>query len=285
MTFSTSIPSPDFTFIEIGPLRVHAYALCILLGIAAAIVITQRRWFARGGGAQEVSDIAIWAVPFGIIGGRLYHVITSPQQYFGEAGDPLRALYIWKGGLGIWGAIALGAVGAHIGWRRVRDRRTRSGQPTPSFAAFADAIAPGLLVAQAIGRWGNWFNKELFGGPTDLPWALEVPTLVRPDPAIATYHPVFLYESLWCLTAAVVLLWADRRWRLRNGQVFAAYVALYSLGRFFFELLRVDEATLIMGLRVNTWVSAALLVGGVVMIYVRKQRGEHVDSGHQSQSS
>lgn len=276
-----SIPSPSFTSFSLGPLQIHAYALCILLGIFAAISITQRRWFARGGGAQEVADVAVWAVPFGIIGGRIYHLITSPQQYFGPQGDPWRAIAIWKGGLGIWGAIAFGALGAYIGWRRLHSRRPH----IPGFAAFADAIAPGLLVAQAIGRWGNWFNKELFGGPTTLPWGLEVPTMLRPDPAIATYHPVFLYESLWCFFAAVVLIAAERRWHWRNGQVFAAYVALYSIGRFFFELLRVDEANLILGLRVNTWVSAALVIAGVVMLYARGRRDQIHDSGHQPQPS
>lgn len=285
-----AIPSPDFTAFSVGPLRIHAYALCILAGIAAAIVITQARWFRRGGGAQEVADIAIWAVPAGIIGGRIYHVITSPAQYFGANGNPVRALYIWNGGLGIWGAIALGAVGAWLALRRITRRRAEEGLPTPSFATFADAIAPGLLVAQALGRWGNWFNKELFGGPTDLPWGLEIPTLLRPDPAIATYHPVFLYESLWCLFAAWLIVRLERRLRWGNGQVFAAYVALYSLGRFFFELLRVDEANLILGLRVNTWVSALLVLGGLAMLYIRghsarSNRGEVHESGHQSQSS
>jgi prolipoprotein diacylglyceryl transferase len=285
-----SIPSPDFTAFSVGPLQVHAYALCILAGIAAAIVITQRRWFRRGGGSQEVSEVALWAVPAGIIGGRIYHVITSPQQYFGANGNPVHALYIWKGGLGIWGAIALGAVGALIGWRRVRDSRSAAGLSTPSFATFADAIAPGLLVAQALGRWGNWFNKELFGGPTDLPWGLEVPIALRPDPAIATYHPVFLYESLWCLLAALLVVWAERHFRWSNGQVFAAYVALYSTGRFFFELLRVDEANLILGLRVNTWVSGLLVVVGVAMLYLRGRtdrtfRRPGHESGHQPHAS
>jgi prolipoprotein diacylglyceryl transferase len=269
MTVLAAIPSPDFVYFQIGPLRLHAYAICILIGIVAAVLITQRRWFARGGGAQEVGDIAMWAVPAGIIGGRIYHVITSPEPYFGAGGEPIRALYIWKGGLGIWGAIALGAVGAWWGWRAVAAKRSARGESTPSFATFADAIAPGLLIAQAIGRWGNWFNKEIFGGPTDLPWGLELPTVVRPDPAIATYHPTFLYESLWCLLAALILIRAERSLKWRNGQVFAAYVALYSLGRFFIELLRVDDATIIFGMRVNSWVSALLFVIGSIMIYRR----------------
>lgn len=270
MELLASLPSPDFVYFTFGPLKVHAYALCILVGIAFAILITQKRWFFRGGGAQEVSEIAMWAVPAGIIGGRIYHVVTSPERYFGTASDPITALYIWNGGLGIWGAIALGALGAWWGWRRVAARRLAAGEPTPSFAVFADAIAPALLVAQAIGRWGNWFNKELFGSPTDLPWGLEVPSVLRPNPDIATYHPVFLYESLWCLLAVFILVRAERRYHWRNGQVFAAYVALYTFGRFFFELLRSDAATLILGLRVNTWVSAALFVGSIIMFLRRK---------------
>ena len=159
MTVLAAIPSPTQGVWELGPLPIRAYALCIIAGIVAAIVLTERRWVARGGAPGEVLDIAVWAVPFGIVGGRLYHVISSPRPYFGEGGDPLRALAIWEGGLGIWGAIALGGVGAWIACRR-------RGIPLP---AFADTIAPGLLVAQAIGRLGNWFNNELYGRATDLP--------------------------------------------------------------------------------------------------------------------
>ena len=162
MTVLASLPSPTQGVWELGPLPIRAYALCIVAGIVAAVLITEKRWVARGGAPGDVLDIAVWAVPFGIIGGRLYHVISSPRAYFGEHGDPLRAFAIWEGGLGIWGAIALGGVGAWIACRR-------RGIPLP---AFADALAPGLLVAQAIGRLGNWFNNELYGGPTDLPWRL-----------------------------------------------------------------------------------------------------------------
>ena len=159
-----AIPSPTQGVWELGPLPIRAYALCIVAGIVAAVLITEKRWVARGGAPGDVLDIAVWAVPFGIVGGRLYHVISSPRAYFGEGGDPMRAFAIWEGGLGIWGAIALGGVGAWIACRR-------RGIPLP---AFADALAPGLLVAQAIGRLGNWFNNELYGGPTDLPWALKI---------------------------------------------------------------------------------------------------------------
>ncbi|HZB18750.1 MAG TPA: prolipoprotein diacylglyceryl transferase family protein, partial [Blastococcus sp.] len=164
MTVLAAIPSPTQGVWELGPLPLRAYALCIVAGIVAAALITEKRWVARGGAPGEVLDIAVWAVPFGIIGGRIYHVISSPRPYFGEGGDPLRAFAIWEGGLGIWGAIAFGGVGAWIACRRL-------GIPLP---AFADALAPGLLVAQAIGRLGNWFNNELYGGPTDLPWALRI---------------------------------------------------------------------------------------------------------------
>jgi prolipoprotein diacylglyceryl transferase len=211
-------------------------------------------------------------VPFGIIGGRIYHVISSPQAYFGEGGEPLRAFAIWEGGLGIWGAIAFGGLGAWIACRR-------RGIPLP---AFADVIAPGLLVAQAIGRLGNWFNNELYGGRTTLPWGLRVyewdgGEAVRDasGQAIALeglYHPTFLYELLWNLAAAAVLVWADRRWRLGHGRVFALYVALYCLGRFWIELLRVDFATTIGGVRINVFVAGLLFLAGVVGFLFQRGR-------------
>lgn len=259
------IPSPQFTAFSLGPLKIHAYALCILLGIVLAIRIGQTRWFVRGGHAHEVADIAAWAVPAGIVGGRLYHVITSPDRYFGPGGNPWEIVAIWKGGLGIWGAISLGAVGAWWAHRSLARRRPN----TPSFATFADAIAPGILVAQAVGRWGNWFNKELFGGPTDLPWALEIPPGFRPDPLQATYHPTFLYESLWCLALALLLVLMERRFRLGNGQVFALYVFGYCVGRFWWEWLRIDPAHEFWGVRINSWVSIAV---GLVALMIFRQR-------------
>jgi prolipoprotein diacylglyceryl transferase len=260
----SSIPSPTQGVWELGPLPIRAYALCIIAGIVAAAVIGERRWVARGGAPGVVMDIAVWAVPFGIVGGRIYHVISSPQAYFGEGGQPWRAFAIWEGGLGIWGAIAFGALGAWIACRR-------RGIPLP---AFADTIAPGLLVAQAIGRLGNWFNNELYGGPTTLPWGLRIyewdgGQAVR-DPSgepIALeglFHPTFLYELLWNLAAAAVIVWADRRWRLGHGRAFALYVALYCLGRFWIELLRVDPATMIAGVRINVFTAGALFLAGVV---------------------
>ena len=249
-----SIPSPSQGTWYLGPLPIRGYALSIILGIVAAIWIGERRWQARGGRAGDIGDLAIWGVPFGLIGGRLYHVLTDWQLYFGEGQNPVAALYIWRGGLGIWGAIALGAVGVMIG-ARLRGIR---------LLPLLDAIAPGVLVAQAIGRWGNWFNQELYGRPTDLPWALEIDPAHRPDayPDVATYHPTFLYEFFWCLGAFALLVWLDKRFRLGFGRVAALYVMLYTLGRVWIENLRIDEVQLIDvgGLRLNVWTSIVLFV-------------------------
>lgn len=268
-----ALPSPTVGVLELGPLTIHAYALCILAGIAAAIWIGDRRLRDRGGEAGVVLDVAMWAVPFGIVGGRIYHVITTPQPYFGEGGHPIDALKIWEGGLGIWGAVALGAVGAWIGCRQLR----------VSFLTFADAVVPGILVAQAIGRWGNWFNNEIYGPATDLPWGLEIHRWdgatgraavdAAGDPVVlGTFHPTFLYESLFLLVLAVALLVLDRRLRLAPGQVMALYIAGYPVGRFFIELLRTDAANTILGLRVNIWTSLAVFVLGVVLYIVLGRR-------------
>ncbi|SMC77460.1 prolipoprotein diacylglyceryl transferase [Janibacter indicus] len=276
-----ALPSPTVGVLELGPLTIHAYALCILAGIAAAIWIGDRRLRDRGGEAGIVLDVAMWAVPFGIVGGRIYHVITTPQPYFGEGGHPIDALKIWEGGLGIWGAVALGAVGAWIGCRQLR----------VSFLTFADAVVPGILVAQAIGRWGNWFNNEIYGPATDLPWGLEIHRWdgatgraavdAAGDPVVlGTFHPTFLYESLFLLVLAVALLVLDRRLRLAPGQVMALYIAGYPVGRFFIELLRTDAANTILGLRVNIWTSLAVFVLGVVLYIVlgrRARSGEEIN--------
>ncbi|MBA3744603.1 prolipoprotein diacylglyceryl transferase [Sporichthya sp.] len=259
-----SIPSPSQGVWDLGPFPVRAYALCIIAGIIVAIVVGDRRLVARGGRTGMVADIAMWAVPMGVLGGRLYHVITTPEPYFGADGDPVSALYIWEGGLGIWGAVALGSVGAWIGTRQ-------AGLAWPSVA---DAVIPGVALAQAIGRWGNWFNQELYGRPTDLPWALRIDPANRPDgtPDAATYHPTFLYESLWCLAVTALLIWADRRYRLGHGQVFALYVAAYCVGRFWIEALRVDEAEQILGMRLNNWTSILLgTVALAVLVYSRRK--------------
>ncbi|MFP8944775.1 prolipoprotein diacylglyceryl transferase [Streptomyces fenghuangensis] len=246
------IPSPSSGEIVIGPIPLRGYAFCIILGVFVAVWLGGKRWVARGGQPGTVADIAVWAVPFGLVGGRLYHVVTDYQLYFGEGRNWVDAFKIWEGGLGIWGAIALGAVGAWIACRR-------RGIPLP---AYADAIAPGIALAQAIGRWGNWFNQELYGRPTDLPWAVEIDNGVD----TGTFHPTFLYESLWCVGVALLVIWADRRFRLGHGRAFALYVAAYTAGRFWIEYLRIDEAHQILGLRLNNWTSIAVFLGAVTYI-------------------
>lgn len=246
-----SIPTPSISVLELGPFTFHLYALCIVAGVAIAIWLGHKRFIAAYPDAHGiVSDVAIVAVPAGVLGGRLYHVATTPENFFGADGNPGDIVKIWEGGLGIWGAISLGALGAFIAYRYLARTRT-----LPQFRYFADAIAPGILLAQAIGRWGNWFNAELFGRPTNLPWALEIPRWARPSgyQDFATFHPTFLYESLWCLFIAVILLKYGKA--LKGGQTFALYVALYCCGRLGFELIRIDEANLIAGIRVNVLVS------------------------------
>ncbi len=262
-----TIPSPSQGVWYLGPVPVRGYALSIILGIVAAIWIGERRWIARGGRSGEVTDLALWAVPFGLVGGRLYHVATDYQLYFGEGQNPVTALYVWRGGLGIWGAVALGAVGVMIGARR-------SGIKV---LPMLDALAPGVLVAQALGRWGNWFNQELFGGPTDLPWALEVSpetAIAAGFPAGTTFHPTFLYECLWNLAAFAVVVWADRRFRLGHGRVVALYVMTYTLGRGWIEYLRIDDVQMddILGLRLNVWTSIVLFVAAAAYFWVSARR-------------
>ncbi len=255
------IPSPAQGVWNLGPIPVRAYALCILLGIFVAIWLGGRRWVARGGAVGMVADVAIWAVPFGIVGGRIYHVVTDNQIYFGPDGKGLLAAFrIWDGGLGIWGAVLLGGIGAWIGCRR-------KGIPLPPFA---DAIAPGIALAQAIGRFGNYFNQELFGGPTTLPWGLEIDPSHRPPgyEQFATYHPTFLYESIWCIGVALVVIWADRRWTMGHGRAFALYVGLYSVGRGIIESLRIDEAHHFFGIRLNVFTAIVVVLGALAYIVV-----------------
>ena len=257
----TSIPSPDQSVWYLGPVPLRAYALCILAGIFVAMWVGDRRWVARGGTKGLVYDVAIWAVPFGIVGGRIYHVMTDWSTYFGAQGLGLiDAMRIWEGGLGIWGAIALGTVGAWIGCRR-------HGVPLPPFA---DALAVGVPLAQAIGRVGNWFNQELFGRPTDLPWGLEIDPVHRPEgyEQFATFHPTFLYEALWLVGVAGLVAWADRRWQLGHGRAFALYVAAYCVGRLGMELLRIDPATQIAGIRVNVFTSVLVGLGALVYFLI-----------------
>ena len=258
-----SIPSPSTGVWQLGPFPIRGYAFSIIAGIVIAVWLGGRRWHAKGYRRDDVADVAMWAVPAGIIGGRIYHVITDWQLYFGENGRGfVGALRIWDGGLGIWGAISLGFVGA---WWAARRRGL-------DFPAFTDALAPGIVLAQATGRIGNWFNQELFGSPTNLPWALEIDPRFRPDgyESIGLYHPTFLYELIGCVAVAGLLVWAERRFGLRNGQVFALYVAGYCLLRFGVEGLRIDTAHEFLGLRLNQY--TAILVGSAAALMVRARR-------------
>ncbi len=247
-----TIPSPDQGVWHLGPLPIRAYALCIVAGVVVALWLGERRWVARGGRAGTVGDIAVWAIPIGLVGARLYHVATNPELYFADGRDPWAAFYVWQGGLGIWGGIAFGALGSWIGARRAGVR----------LPAFGDAVAPGVVLAQAVGRWGNWFNQELFGRPTDLPWALSIDPANRPAgfEQYATFHPTYLYESLWDVGVALLVLWADRHYRLGHGRAFALYVAAYTVGRGWIEHLRIDDANLVLGLRLNEWTSLVVFV-------------------------
>ncbi|MEC3980031.1 prolipoprotein diacylglyceryl transferase [Amycolatopsis sp. H20-H5] len=276
--FLATIPSPDRGVWHLGFIPIRAYALCIIAGIIVALWWGERRWVARGGTKGTVVDVAVFAVPFGLVGGRLYHVITDNQLYFGPGKNPLDALKIWDGGLGIWGAIALGGVGALIACRR-------KGIPLP---AMADTLAPGIVVAQGIGRLGNYFNQELYGAHTDLPWGLEIYQRFNPDDpnnllnGVATghiplpnspVHPTFLYELLWNFAVAALVVWADRKFKLGHGRVFALYVAGYTAGRFWIELMRTDDANHILGLRVNVWTSILVFLGAVIAFVLTRNRG------------
>ncbi|HSP36749.1 MAG TPA: prolipoprotein diacylglyceryl transferase [Frankiaceae bacterium] len=259
-----SFPSPSSGVLHLGPLPLRAYAFCIVLGIIAAVVLAEQRLRARGAPEGTATELATWGVPFGLVGARIYHLITTPEPYFGKGGHPLDAFAIWNGGLGIWGGIAAGFLGGVIAVRRMG----------LSVWVCADAVAPALAVAQAIGRWGNYFNQELYGRATNLPWAVRIDPEHRVDPNQATYHPTFLYESLWNLGVAAVCIWADRRYRLGKGRVFALYVALYCLGRAWVEALRVDEAHRFFGLRVNDYVSLALFLAGMAYLVARRGQRE-----------
>lgn len=274
MTPLAALPSPSTAVWQLGPVPIRAYALCIIVGIVVACVVTEYRLRRRGVAPGAVLDIAVWAVPAGIIGARIYHVITSPEKYFGADGQPLKAFAIWEGGLGIWGAVAGGAVGAWFAARQL-------GIP---FAVVADALAPGLPLAQAVGRFGNWFNNELFGGRTSLPWGLQVHVMDPDNPGHALrdgagkpvlepglYHPTFLYEALWNIGVAALVLLLDRKLRLGRGRAFALYVMGYTAGRFWIELMRTDEATHILGVRINVWTAALVFLGALV--YFLRVRG------------
>lgn len=263
--FDRFIPTPSSSSVKLGVVTLHYYALCILLGVIVALAVGGDRWRKSGGITSELYDMAIYVIPAGVLGGRIYHVLTAPELYFGARGHFANAFKIWEGGMGIWGAVVLGSVTAYIYLRR--------GARSISFALATDALAPGILLAQAIGRWGNWFNHELFGGPSTLPWALQVPAVDRPVgyESYLTFHPTFLYESLWCLMCAGIILFIPQVRRLAPGNTFLLYIFLYCLGRSWIEALRIDSAHFIWGLRVNFWVAA--LCGGLsLLLLVKRER-------------
>lgn len=266
------IPSPPFSSIGIGPVQLHMYALCILAGIIVAWWLASRRWVARGGRIETFDRSLVVAIIFGIVGARLYHVITDHQLYFGPGKNPWDAFAIWRGGLGIWGAVALGAVGAWLGMRGTRAH----------FAALADAVAPAILLAQGIGRLGNWFNQELFGRPLHAWWALAIDPAHRPVgyEAFSTFHPTFLYELVWNVAGACALLWLDCRLRLGHGKVFWAYVAYYTLGRLWIEHLRIDPAHTVGGFRLNEYTSIIVFLVSVgILVFLSLRRpGRETDA-------
>ena len=273
MNILNSIPSPDVSSFELGPIRVHFYALFILIGIALAIWIGSRRFKQRGGQSGMILDIALWAVPFGIVGGRIFHVLTHWDYYFYAGADLTKVFAVWEGGLAIFGALILGSVGAFIGARTAGIK----------FLAFADAIAPGVLVAQAIGRIGNYFNNELFGLPTMLPWGLEIstanPAYPAGLPAGVLFHPTFLYELIWNLMGFAVLIWLDRKLKLRWGQMFAAYLITYSIGRAFIESIRIDPSDIFFGLRTNVWSAIfTIAIGVALFVWSRRTHKEEETS-------
>ena len=261
-----SIPSPPINGFQLGPFFLHFYALCLIAGMIAAWLIGVRRWRSRGGRPDTFETVVLWAIPLGIVGARIYHVLTHPGDYFGPGIDPWSALRIWEGGIAIYGAIGAGALTAWIVCRRQGVR----------FSSLADSLAPGIAVGQALGRFGNWFNQELYGQPTDLPWGLEI------DPAhrapgfeqYPTFHPTFAYESLWNLLVAGILIWADRRFTLGRGKVFSLYVSLYGFGRFFTEAIRLDYSLDTFGpIRFNQAVAALICLGGLgLFLWLRRAK-------------
>lgn len=264
------IPSPTQNVWYIGPVPLRAYAIAIIIGIVAAVWLADRRWVARGGRSGMVADIAVWAVIFGLVGGRLYHVLTDPELYFGTGRHPIDVFKVWQGGLGIWGAVAMGALGAWIGARR---RGVR-------FSVFADAAAPAVALAQGIGRIGNWFNNELYGHATTKPWGL---TIYDIDPnthharevagkpfVLGHFQPTFLYELVWDLGVAGLVIWADRRFRLGRGRAFALYAMAYTAGRMWVEFLRVDHANHILGVRLNVWTAGIVFLAALVFFVLRR---------------
>ena len=274
LSIPLAIPSPSEGVWHLGPLPIRAYALCIIAGVFAAVWLGERRWVARGGTAGQIGDIAIWAVPAGLVGARLYHVATDHELYFGPGKHAVDALKIWHGGLGIWGGIAGGMLGAWLYCRR-HDVKLRP---------LADALAPALLLAQVLGRFGNYFNQELYGRPTTLPWGLEISPAHWPAgrtfAAGTTFHPTFLYEALWNLAGMALLIWLDRRFKLGHGRVFAIYVMIYTAGRGWIETFRIDTIELddVLGLRWGVWMSIVLFVLAAAYLLVVGRRHRPPDT-------
>jgi prolipoprotein diacylglyceryl transferase len=266
MLQTIGIPSPEISFIDLGMFRIHFYALFILTGIVIATALADWKLTRRGAPKGSMLDIALWAVPFGIVGGRFFHVVTHPNDYFFEGADLLATLRIWEGGLAIYGAIAFGAVGVYIGTRQLGLR----------FFSVADAIAPGLLIAQGVGRLGNYFNQELFGLPTTLPWGLQIESsnsaYPKGLPEGLLFHPTFLYEMIWNLAGAAVILLLASRLNLQWGRVFALYLMIYSTGRIWVESIRIDPSEIILGLRVNIWSALIGFTLGIIIFLVQKRR-------------
>ena len=266
------IPSPPQNGFSLGPLFVHAYGLAYVFAVTAAILVTRWRWAKLGGDPKLPQQCAVWAFPAGLIGGRLYFLITTPSQVPAHWWGPFA---VWKGGLGIWGGIAAGAV---VGIWFVRRRLSREG-----VRRFADAAAPGLLVAQAIGRIGNYFNQELFGSPSSLPWGLRIDPAHRPPgyERFSTFEPTFMYEMIWDLSLAGFLIWLGNHRRIRAPGIFALYVAGYSGFRIFEETQRIDYSNYILGMRLNFWIALAMCLGGLLW-FVAIQRGWHFRPGRRS---
>ena len=263
-----SLPSPpvSWQYFDLGPIRIHIYALAILLGIVLAVWITGRRLTARGAEKGVVLDFLLWTVPLGIIFARAYHVLTHLGDYIGPGIDPMSVFFIWQGGNAIFGALIGGALGVWLGSRQTGVR----------FLSFADALIPGLLVAQATGRIGNYFNQELFGLPTTLPWGLviDLPNAAVPAglPVGTLFHPMFLYEIIWNLAGVVFLLLIERRHEMRWGKALAFYLVWYGLGRTWCEALRLDPSETFLGIRTNIWASFAAIILGIVLYVVQSRR-------------
>jgi prolipoprotein diacylglyceryl transferase len=265
------IPSPSSGVVDLGPITIHLYGLTLLVAILACVWLTSRRWKARGGDGELVIRVTVWGVAFGVIGARLYHDLTSWNQVPSPKWEGV--FEVWKGGLGIWGGILLGTLAGAIVVRRAG----------ASVTAFMDAVAPGLLLAQGIGRIGNWWNQELYGKPTSLPWGLKIDALHQAGLAdkyigAKAYQPTFLYELLWDLAGVALLIWLDRRYRFRPPALFALYVSYYCFGRFFEELLRIDPSHYFLGLRLNAWVSVVVFTGST-LFFVWWQLLGHGSSG------